>query len=203
MTDMPKILSGRSALVAGPGAAADAVASALERLGAAVMREPAPSADAEGIATSFDAATDGIDVLVHAGAFMQEEQADAVSLDLWRGEFSEDIDGRFLHAAEFARRRIADHARGAVLFLMPSPAVSPGRAAILSAHGALDNLVKSLSAEWGRDGIRINAIASRVVEDFDAASESEQASLGNLAAYILSDHGAYITGMVMGVNELS
>ena len=49
---------------------------------------------------------------------------------------------------------------------------------------------------------RTNAIASAVVDDFAAASSAAQASLGNLAGYILSDQGAYITGMVMGIDEL-
>lgn len=206
MNAMLDLLAGRHAMVAGTGAAVDSVAKALAALGARVTHIRNPSADAAAIAAAFVEADARqgrpVDLLVHAGAPLGNEAAETVSVEGWRHGFSADIDGRFLHAAEFARRRIAAHERGAILFLMPSPRICSGRAAQLSAHGALDNLVKSLAVEWGRDGIRTNAIASAVVDDFAAASSAAQASLGNLAGYILSDQGAYITGMVMGIDEL-
>ncbi|WP_088181923.1 SDR family oxidoreductase [Sphingobium sp. Z007] len=206
MTTLPTLLEGRHAMVAGVGDAVDHVATALAALGARISRITAPSVDGETIAAAFcDAeARQGqpVDLLVHGGAPLGVADAATVSLDVWRDGFSADIDGRFLHAAAFARSRIAAHDRGAILFLLPSPRIAAGRTAQLSAHGALDNLVKSLAVEWGRDGIRTNAIASHVVDGFAQATEAARASLGHLAAYILSDHGAYISGMVMGIDEL-
>jgi NAD(P)-dependent dehydrogenase (short-subunit alcohol dehydrogenase family) len=203
MTTKPNWLDGRRALVAGPGGAADRVAAALAETGAMVVRLPSPSVDAGEIGQSFaEAAEQGeIDILVHAGAAIGDAAPETVTLDAWRATVSADIDGRFLHMAEFARRRIAAKARGAILLLMPSPALAPGRAGVLSAHGALDNLVKSVAVEWGRDGIRTNAIASRVVDGFDAAPPTARGSLGHLAAYLVSDYAAYVTGMVMGIDE--
>lgn len=206
MTAPSNWLEGRRALIAGAGAAADAVATGFAAAGAKVERVSAVAVDGPDIAEVFattEAKLGGpVDLLVHAGAELADASAEMISLEAWRSGFSADIDGRFLHAAEFARRSIAAKQRGAILFLMPSPKPGPGRATAASANGALDNLVKSLSVEWGRDGIRTNAITSRVVEGFATASPEGRTSLVNLGAYICSDYGAYITGCLMGVDEL-
>jgi NAD(P)-dependent dehydrogenase (short-subunit alcohol dehydrogenase family) len=194
-------LAGRRALLVGAGAAADAVAAALVTAGATLRRADAAIVEGPDIATVFDAGE--VDLLVHAGTPLPAVPAETIGLDDWRGTFSADLDGRFLFAAEFARRIIAAPGRhGAILFLMPGMRSHPLRAAAASAHGALDNLVKSLGVEWGRDGIRVNAIASDVIRSFAAASQAQIDSLGNLAAWLLSDYSAYVTGTVAGIDEL-
>lgn len=201
---MPQWLAGRSALVVGGAAAAPHVAEALRGHGARVHRGgDATLVDAAAVAEAFDAdpAGPGFDILVHAGTPIVDAAADLTNLGTWRAEQSADIDGRFLFSAEFLRRRLALRRTGSILLLMPSAAVRPGRAATLSAHGALDNLVKSLAVEWARDGVRMNAIASRVVEQPAAATEAERESLGQLAAYLVSDYAAYVSGMIMGISE--
>lgn len=202
-----KWLTGRKALVAGPGAAGDAIASGFEKLGAIVLRDSKASADAAEIAASFaeaECALDGpVDILVHSGATIADAKPEAMTIAEWRSGFSADIDGRFFHAAEFTRRTNEAKASGSILMLLPSDRPAVGRSAKASAHGALDNLVKSLAVEWSRDAIRTNAIASIAIEDFAAQSAEVQISLVNLAAYIVSDYGGYITGMVMGIDELA
>ncbi len=90
----------------------------------------------------------------------------------------------------------------------------------VSKAGALI-LVRSLAAEWGKYGIRLNAIApgsfptegawSRLrppeLEDqFDVKERvplgrvGEHQELANLAAYLLSDFAAYITGTVVTID---
>lgn len=194
-------LAGRRVLMVGAGPAAEAVAEALGAAGAAVRVARADLVDLTAIAALFDAGE--VDLLVHAGTPLPATAPEAIGLETWRETFSTDVDGRFLFAAEFARRIIAAPGRhGAILFLMPAFRTAPGRAAASTAHGALDNLVKTLAVEWGRDGIRVNAIASRTVEDFVSAPEAARAALGNLSAWLLSDYSAYITGTVVGIDEL-
>lgn len=202
----PNWFAGRRALLVGSSPALDSLAKGLTGFGAATSVVAAET-EVDAIAAVFDAAeqeTGGtIDILVHTGANMAVLPAHLTSLEQWRAGFSADVDSRFFHAAEFARRNNAAAGHGAILFLMPSTAERPGRSAQASAHGALDNLVKSLGAEWGRDAIRINAIASGVVENFAAQSTEQQESLVNLSAYLLSGYGSYVTGMVMGIDELA
>ncbi len=193
-------LARRRALVVGNMPAADAVAQALETAGAEVFRADGSVVELPAIAAVFDSAQN-VDLLVHAGTPLPDKAAEQVSLPEWRATFSADIDGRALFAGEFVRRRLAVGATGNILFLMPSSQAKAHRTLALGAHGALDNLVKSLGAEWGRDGIRVNGIASVAVEDFNGATADVQASLCNMASYLLSDYAAYITGMVCGIDE--
>lgn len=199
-------LAGRKALVVGTGAVGDAIANGFEQLGAIVVRQSKASTDAAEITALFAAAESAlggpVDILVHSGAAIGDAEPVAMTIEEWRSGFSADIDGRFFHAAEFARRTNDAKGRGSILLLMPSDRPEERRSAKASAHGALDNLVKSLAVEWSRDAIRTNAIASIAVENYSEQSSDGQASLVNLAAYIVSDFGAYITGMVMGVDEV-
>lgn len=199
-------LAGRRGIVAGEGEAADAVAVALTGAGAVIDRISAPSVEAPEIVQAFDAAEHnlggGIDLLVHAGVEMPSIPAEAMDLGSWRATVSADIDGRFLFAAEFARRLLVARAGGSILYLMPSPATAMGRSASASADGAITNLVKSLAVEWGRDGIRVNAIRSRACEADGLADDAVRASLGHLAAYMCSGYGAYITGCLLGIDEI-
>ncbi|MCK9543340.1 MAG: SDR family oxidoreductase [Novosphingobium sp.] len=194
-------LAGRRALVAGSGATVDAVTAALLAAGATVRRAPSDLVEAADIAALFDA--EAVDLLVHGGTPLPGDPPESLSLETWRASFSADLDGRYLFAAEFARRIIGDAGRhGAILFLMPGFRAEAGRTLAGTAHGALDNLVKSLAVEWGRDGIRVNAIAARAVEAFADATAAQRESLCNLATWFLSDHAAYMTGTVAGIDEL-
>ncbi len=194
-------LRDRVALVVGSGTAVEWAASALAEHDARVQRGSSAATECSEIAAAFDAAGN-VDVLLHAGMPMTDMAPETMSLPEWRTSHSADIDGRFLYAAEFARRSLAAGRPGAILFLMPSASVEPGRAAALSAHGALDNLVKSLAVEWARDGIRVNAIAAHALGAPQAATAAQIASLGHLAAYLVSDYAAYITGTVTGIHEV-
>ncbi len=199
-------LAGRRGFVVGEGEASSTVAAALADAGALVERLPQPPVEAPDIAQVFAAAAERlggpVDLLVHSGVAMPVSSAEAIDLALWRATLSADLDGRFLFAAEFTRRLLADSQGGAILFLMPSSAATAGRSASATADGALANLVKSLAVEWGRDGIRINAIRSRACEPGGLTDESVRSSLGHLAAYLMSDYGAYITGCLMGIDEI-
>ena len=199
-------LAGRRGVVAGAGEAADTVADALTAAGATVERLTAPSVDAPEIGAAFSAAeaklSGTIDLLVHAGVPMPTSSAETIDLDGWRASLSADIDGRFLFATEFARRLFAAEMGGSILFLLPSAATGARRSASATADGAVANLVKSLAVEWGRDGIRTNAIRSRACEPGGLADEAVRSSLGHLAAYLSSAYGAYITGCLMGIDEI-
>ncbi len=82
-------------------------------------------------------------------------------------------------------------------------------------------MVRSLAAEWGKHGIRLNAIApgsfptpgasSRLhPKELDGGGDprqkiplgrfGEHAELANLAAYLLSDYASYITGTCVTID---
>ncbi len=107
----------------------------------------------------------------------------------WRASLDAGLDRRFLGARNFAESCRARGRGGAILFVgAPEQAFGADQAA---AAGGLGNLTKTLGVEWARDGIRVNSILTRETGP----------TLGNLAAYLVSDYAAYVTGAVMGIGR--
>ena len=185
---MKALLAGKRVLVLGMGEVADVVAAALDGVGATCGQahawdETAPSAD--------------LDAVVHVGVAKAAAPATALDLAGWRAAQSDDLDDRFFAAAGFARRCFAGKRGGSILMLSPAH----GGAARASVNGALDNLVKSLGAEWARDGVRTNAVITRRIKADGTVDPGARRALGALSAWLLSDYSSYVNGCVMGVDE--
>lgn len=127
------------------------------------------------------------DIWVHVAPQTAIKPAHELTHAEWRASMDAGLDRRFLGAKEFAERCRAHRKGGVVLFVgVPEQALGADQAA---AAGALGNLTKTLGVEWARDGIRVNSILTR----------EDGATLGNLAAYLVSDYAAYVTGAIMGI----
>lgn len=128
------------------------------------------------------------DIWIHVAPPPATRAAHEISHAEWRASLDSGLDRRFLGAKGFAASRRERGQGGAVLFVgAPEQALGADQAA---AAGALGNLTKTLGVEWARDGIRVNSILTRRADE----------TLGNLAAYLVSDYAAYITGAVMGID---
>lgn len=127
------------------------------------------------------------DILVHVAAAASTKAAHEMTHGEWRDAMADGLDHRFLALAAFAAEHRASKSAGSALFVA-APVQAHG-VAQAAAAGALGNLVKTLGVEWARDGIRVNAILT----------DDVSSSIGNLAAYLISDYAAYVTGAVMGV----
>lgn len=127
------------------------------------------------------------DIWVHVAQPPAVKLAHELSHAEWRASLDAGLDRCFLGAKDFADQCRARGQGGAILYVgAPEQALGADHA---SAAGGLGNLTKTLGVEWARDGIRVNSILTR---------ESGE-TLGNLAAYLVSDYAAYVTGAVMGV----
>lgn len=127
------------------------------------------------------------DIWVHVAPPTAVKPAHELTHAEWRASLDAGLDRRFLGARDFADACRARGQGGAILFVgAPEQALGADQAA---AAGALGNLTKTLGVEWARDGIRVNSILTRETGD----------TLGHLAAYLVSDYAAYVTGAVMGV----
>ena len=128
-----------------------------------------------------------VDIWVHVAPPPAIRPAHELTHAAWRASLDAGLDRRFLGAQDFAGRCRARGTGGAILFVgAPEQALGADQAA---AAGALGNLIKTLGVEWARDGIRVNGVLTREAGE----------TLGNLAAYLVSDYAAYVTGAVMGV----
>ena len=206
-------LSGQAALILGAGSAADSVADSFEAAGAKAVRNSvagdfASTCNAEQIAVFMDdmqaLSANSLSILVLAHTAQTWQSTEKMSLASWRDTTALHLDMRFYAAAECARRWIAASRPGAILHLIGRDVLAgnAGSAAQAGSAAAVENMVKTLAVEWARDGIRSNAIVSHYVEMNGEAPAQGLRALGTLACYLCSDYAAYVTGCLMGVNEL-
>lgn len=162
-----------------------------------------------------------LDILVNnaAGNFLCP--AEELSRNGWRAVVEIVLDGTF-HASQAVFEHMRDAGGGAILNITTTY-VRTG-AAYMSHSGAAKagvlNLTRSLAAEWGRHGIRVNAIAPGLVEETEGARRlvesvgrmeefTETVPLGRLtqvedvargAVFLVSTAGAHVTGAELVVD---
>ena len=237
-------LSGRRALVVGAGSgigeaaahglaafgaevlcadlradAVDAVASAIKAEGGGAsalsldLRDPASVAAAKAAAGPIEILVSTPSVNVRKPFFeLSDEEVERV-LDL-------NLKGTFRLLREFGRE-MAARGRGSIITFASIRAfsVEPGQSVYAATKAGTLGLVRTLAAEVGRQGVRVNAIAPGVVEtpltaqikkspDWYAAY-SERNALGRWAqpgemvgaiVYLASDASSYVTGSCLVVD---
>ncbi|WP_101525871.1 SDR family NAD(P)-dependent oxidoreductase [Nocardioides houyundeii] len=114
-------------------------------------------------------------------------------------------------------------APGGSMVMLSSIAASQGfaaRAAYCSSKAGVEGLVRSLSMEWGPEGIRVNAVAPGTIETemqrrmIEAGRLSSESALqripmgrighphdiGNAVEFLVSPRAAYVSGVVLPVD---
>jgi NAD(P)-dependent dehydrogenase (short-subunit alcohol dehydrogenase family) len=132
------------------------------------------------------------------------------------------LHGTFYCTLELGKRWIAANHKGVVLNIATTYAQSGSGYVVPSAvsKAGVVAMTKSLAAEWGKYGIRLNAIAPGPFPTEGAMSRlmptpeieklftdriplrrtGEHLELANLASYLLSDFAGYITGDVITID---
>jgi NAD(P)-dependent dehydrogenase (short-subunit alcohol dehydrogenase family) len=132
------------------------------------------------------------------------------------------LHGTFYCTLELGKRWIASKHKGVVLNIATTYAQSGSGYVVPSAaaKAGVVAMTKSLAAEWGKYGIRLNAIAPGPFPTEGAMSRlmptpeieklftdriplrrtGEHLELANLASYLLSDFAGYITGDVISID---
>ena len=167
-----------------------------------------------------------VSILVNNAAANFPSPAEQLSPNGWRAITQITLDGPFFCAREFARRRIALQAQGAILNIGATYAWTggPGAAASAAAKAGVANLVQSLAVEWAPDGIRVNGLMpgnfphddlpralldlpgwADLDERIPAQRVGELHELAWAACFLCSPFAGYITGhnlVVDGANWL-
>lgn len=128
--------------------------------------------------------------------------------------------GLFQSCREFGRRMIA-RGKGAIVVVGSIDGLGghPGRTHYVASKHAVVGLTKNLALEWGRHGVRVNAIAPGFVdtpllrrgvpENFIETVVQDRTPLGRMgrpedmagvALMLLSDAAAYVTGVTVPVD---
>jgi NAD(P)-dependent dehydrogenase (short-subunit alcohol dehydrogenase family) len=216
---------GAQVVVAGRDAAAlDDTAGALRTLGAAALAVPGDITRAEDRRQLVDAALDrfgAIDGWINnAGSASPSDVGPLDAIDEGRWDRVVDLN---LKAAFFAAQAAARAmTRGGAIVNISSRSASypnPGTGHYGAAKAALENLTRTMAAEWGHRRIRVNAVAPGVVMTEELARTLNTDSrirrqvetvplqrlgtpddVGPLCAYLVSDEAAWTSGALIAVN---
>ena len=151
-----------------PAATAKAEAMrAAGRQAQAVALDVTDSAAVEALADSLEAGG-GVDILINnAGIVQSNMPAEDCPDDHWRRHMAVNLDGVFFCARSFGRRMLA-RGRGSIVNMGSMSGLivnKPQEQSFYNASKAgVHHLTKSLAAEWGARGVRVNAVAPTVIE---------------------------------------
>lgn len=152
-------------------------AASMEATGAtalAVTADVSSESDVDALAGTVDATFGRVDVLVNNAGISLLTPAEDTSVDQWRRVLDVNLTGPFLLCQAFGRRMLA--AGGGSIVNIASiagiRAVSDRAAYNTSKHG-LVGLTRTLAAEWGGRGVRVNAVCPGWVKtEMDAEDQA-------------------------------
>jgi 3-oxoacyl-[acyl-carrier protein] reductase len=157
-------------------------------------------------------------VVANAGVVDTIHRAERFPEDGWRKDIESNLTGPF-HVVRAAFESLRESGDGRVVVVSSASAESglPGQVAYTAAKAGLVGMARTLAAEWGHHGIRVNVVMPGLIgtpkvmalpeQVRDAMTATlplgrigEPAELGATVAFLLSPAAAYITGAVIRVD---
>ena len=162
-----------------------------------------------------------VDILVNNAGISWGERPEAMPVEKFRKVLDTNLTGTFLFS-QAAAREMLKSGRGAIVNVSSTAAYKssvhgPHYAGYVSSKAALVGLTRELAATWGREGIRVNAIApgffhSRLADPVIELVEPDirknnpiprvgaAGELKAVALFLASDASSYITGQTILVD---
>jgi gluconate 5-dehydrogenase len=181
----------------------------------------AKAADVQAVVDATVAAFGKVDILINNAGITWAAEPEVMPLDKWQRVVDVNLTGAFLFSQAAARDmlprgwgRIINVASIAGLHSMVN---GPHYAAYAATKAGLMGLTRELAASWGRQGIRVNAIApgffhSRLADGAIAMTEpaikasspiprvGDAGELKGVAVFLAADASNYITGQTIIVD---
>jgi NAD(P)-dependent dehydrogenase (short-subunit alcohol dehydrogenase family) len=165
-----------------------------------------------------------VDILVNnAGVAKSDVRAEDTSDAHWRYHMDVNVDGLFWCCREFGRQMLAQ-GKGAIVnigsmsgFIVNKP---QPQSFYNASKAAVHHLTKSLAAEWGRRGVRVNAVAPTYIETpltkfgieenpdmyrtwlemTPMGRVGQPDEIGSVVAFLASDAASLMTGSIVLVD---
>lgn len=159
-----------------------------------------------------------IDVLLNNAGIAMNAPTLELTSENWRRAIDVNINGVF-YCAQAAGRYMTEQAHGVILNMssMYGLLAAPERAAYCASKAAVAMLTKVLAVEWGKAGVRVNAIAPGYIRTnlLDQLAKADRVDLkaltrrtpvgrlgepheiAALALFLASDHASFINGHIV------
>jgi gluconate 5-dehydrogenase len=177
--------------------------------------------DVQAVVDKTLAAYGKIDILVNNAGVTWGARPEAMPLEKWRNVIDINLTGAFLFS-QAAGRAMLERAYGRIINVasvagLQASVNGPQYAAYAASKAGLMGLTRELAASWGRQGIRVNAIApgffhSRLADPAIPLAEpgikatspiprvGAAGELKGVAVFLAADASNYITGQVIVVD---
>jgi NAD(P)-dependent dehydrogenase (short-subunit alcohol dehydrogenase family) len=187
-----------------------------------VVCDVAKPSDVQLVVDRALAAYKQIDILVNNAGVTWGERPEAMPLDKWQKVIDVNLTGTFLFSQAVGRHMLTrKYGRiinvASIAGLRSSAVAGPAYAGYAASKAGLIGLTRELAATWGRDGIRVNAIApgffhSRLADPVIKVAEpaikaaspipriGAAGELKGVAVFLAADASNYITGQVIVVD---
>jgi NAD(P)-dependent dehydrogenase (short-subunit alcohol dehydrogenase family) len=180
------------------------------------------AAAVERAVAGFESSLGSIDLLVNNAAFTDAGDIDSISLDDWHKEIDVNLNGTY-HCLRAALPRMKARRAGAVVNISSVNGLRYfGNPAYSAAKAAIINLTQSVASEYGRHGVRCNAVLPGSVRTQNASWEirlrkdpdvfeklarwypmgrvAEPDDIAKAVSFLGSDDAGYITGVALPVD---
>jgi NAD(P)-dependent dehydrogenase (short-subunit alcohol dehydrogenase family) len=213
----------RVAVVDSSEANAKSTVAALQGAGAQAMAEVFDVRDGKAAIAAvkrIEQTLGPIDGLVAAAGVSPPHPAASMPEEIWSLAIDVNLTGMFLSVQAVGRRMI-ERGRGAIVTVASIAGVSghPGRTHYSASKHGIIGMTKSLAIEWGRFGVRVNAVAPgpvytplferNIPPEHIRDVMQDRIPAGRLATaedqahpclFLLSDEAAYINGITLPVD---
>jgi 2-deoxy-D-gluconate 3-dehydrogenase len=206
------------------GERADAVAIEIADMGgeaAALQGDVTDRTQAEGVVNQAAAILGGLDVVINMIGFAAWGSLFELDDDAWEIDLARNLRHHVWVGRTAARHMIDQGTGGAIAMVASVSGIygAPNHAAYGAAKAGVMSLARTMTHEWGRHGIRVNAVAPdmiatpRLIEqmapaghDFNAAAQASPMPLGRAGlpqdiagplVFLCSDLGSFVAGQTI------